>query len=144
MSHIQQVPREQYNLRLQCGMETHRATFKSNSQRPPRPVPPDQNQCDWEEIRADNLDSGLVRAGRPETLPPASTRLRYSVVPERASESVHSDRCTRRRGGIPGHSHHWREGCEVCGREISREVRGERREEVLFEIRCGRFGGTRL
>ena len=32
------------------------------------------------------------------------------------------------------------QGCEVGGREVPGEVRGEGREEVLLEIRCGSRG----
>jgi hypothetical protein len=45
-----------------------------------------------------------------------------------------------RRGEVPSDSHHESQSGEVGGREIPREVRGEGREEVLFEIRCGGCG----
>jgi hypothetical protein len=38
-------------------------------QRTPNPLPPDQDQRDREEVRADNLDLGLVRVGGREALP---------------------------------------------------------------------------
>lgn len=62
-------------------------TFKERlSQRPS-----DQGQRHREEVRADNLDSGLVRAGRREAPPAACAGLGQAVVPERASEAVDSD-----------------------------------------------------
>jgi predicted RecB family nuclease len=49
-------------------MNPNGAEFKRESQRPPRPIPPDHAQCGREEVRAHDLDSGLVRAGRREAL----------------------------------------------------------------------------
>ena len=44
------------------------------------------------------------------------------------------------RGEVPSDSHHESQSGEVGGREIPREARGEGREEILFEIRCGGCG----
>ncbi len=53
--------------------------------------------------------------------------------------AIHID-ARGRKGEGPSHSHHRREWSEVCGREIPRQVRRRRREEVLLEVRCRGFG----
>jgi hypothetical protein len=80
-------------------------------QRTPRPLPPGQAQRDWEKIWEDDLDSGLVRAGRRKALSAASAGPRDAVVQERSQEPIDSDR--RPRGGrrVPSLS---RDGCEHC------------------------------
>src|ERR1039458_2890712 len=57
----------------------------------PLPLPPDQAERVRQEVWENNFGSGLVRLGRPETLPVASTGLGFAVVQERAQEPVDGD-----------------------------------------------------
>jgi hypothetical protein len=70
------------NSRSQCASTSGRAnriwltarrrvsTLKEKPQRTPRPIPPDQDQRDRQEVRAHDLHPGLVRVGKRE-VPPA-------------------------------------------------------------------------
>jgi hypothetical protein len=42
-------------------------------------IPPDQDQCDREEVRSDNLDTRLVRLGGRQALPSARAGLLYKL-----------------------------------------------------------------
>src|SRR5438477_4666793 len=66
------------------------AKLKGNSQRTPLSVPSDQDQRDRQEVRAHDLDPGLVRAGRRKALSLARAWLGHAVVQERSPESVDS------------------------------------------------------
>jgi hypothetical protein len=117
-----------------------RTKLKGNAQRTPDPVPPDQDQRDRTEIRAHNFHPGLVRLGRREARFAARAGLGHAVVQERLQNpSIRID--ARGAEGefiaVPVTKY---QGCEVGGREVPGEVRGEGREEVLLEIRCGSRG----
>jgi hypothetical protein len=53
------------------------ANSKQRSETTPHPLPPDQDQRHRQEVRENNLDSGLVRAGRRKALSAARARLRH-------------------------------------------------------------------
>ena len=62
------------------GRRKHRDRVERQSQRPPRPIPPDQDQSDWQKDGVNNLDSRLVRTRRRDDLPLACAGIGYAVV----------------------------------------------------------------
>jgi len=73
---------------------------------------------------------------------------RIALSLEGAEEGSHMGapdfRVGRCGGGISRDANQGIERCEVGGREVPGKVRGEGREEVLFEVRCGGRGSTDL
>src|SRR6266851_7571953 len=103
--------------------EAQHAKLERRPKRTPRPLSPNQDERHRQEVRADDLHSRLVRAGRGEALSSSRAGLGDAVVQERAQKPADSHRCARRGRGVPGNANYRSQGCELCGREISREVR---------------------
>jgi hypothetical protein len=59
------------------GFRLENANSEGRPQRPPRPLPPDQDQRGRLEVWADDFDPSLVLAGRPDSLPVASPGFRH-------------------------------------------------------------------
>ena len=97
-----------------------------------------------QEVRADDLDSGLVRAGRQNLylLPVQGSDTQwYKNVLKNPSIRIDARGMEAEFRAV---TRDRRRAREISDREVPREVRGEGREEVLFEIRRGSCGSTDL